>query len=197
MLNGEGGQLSEFVPPSRIFEQLSSFVQQARSTDIFVLNLSDLKPALLSAAAALSFVWEPAAYLVDGTVGKNQTADQAQTVFLDQWTAQQFRGADTSTASAISDLWRRYFELEWVEQGRSDEFLGGQMGNIANSLTGDLQHNFSVGDKTRTEAMQGAMLYATGHGNASALHEDATALLEHVPEGRQQFYRSHILVQSA
>ena len=44
MLNGAGGQLTEFVPPSRIFEQLSSFVRQARSTSIFVLNLSGMQP---------------------------------------------------------------------------------------------------------------------------------------------------------
>lgn len=63
MLNGNGGQITEFVPPSRIFDQLSSFVHRARSTSIFVLNLSDLKPAVLSAAAALKFVWDPAPYM--------------------------------------------------------------------------------------------------------------------------------------
>lgn len=62
MLNGAGGQLTEFVPPSRIFEQLSNFAEKARSTSIFVLNLSDLKPCLLSAAAALSFAWDPTTY---------------------------------------------------------------------------------------------------------------------------------------
>ena len=56
-------QITEFVPPSRIFDQLSSFVHRARSTSIFVLNLSDLKPAVLSAAAALKFVWDPAPYM--------------------------------------------------------------------------------------------------------------------------------------
>jgi hypothetical protein len=48
MLNGDGGQLTEFVPPSRIFQEISSFCRQARSTSIFVLNLSDLKPAVLT-----------------------------------------------------------------------------------------------------------------------------------------------------
>ena len=47
--------------------RLSSFVQQARSTSIFVLNLSDLKPAVLSAAAALSFVYDPAPYMVNAS----------------------------------------------------------------------------------------------------------------------------------
>ena len=52
----------------RIFEQLSSFIRQARSTSIFVLNLSDLKPAVLSAAAALAFVWDPSPYVVNSSV---------------------------------------------------------------------------------------------------------------------------------
>jgi hypothetical protein len=199
MLNGNGGQLSEFVPPSRIFEQLSSFARQARSTDIFVLNLSDLKPALLSAAAALAFVWEPLPYLVNGSLGAkvNQTADEAQSAFLVKWVAQQFTGADATTAAAIGELWRRYFELEWVAEGRSDEYLGGQMGGIATGLSADLLRNFSISDKTLTEATQGFALWSTGHSNATALHADATALLASVPEPRQQFFRSHILVQSA
>ena len=109
MLNGAGGQLSEFVPPSRIFDQLSSFARQARSTSIFVLNLSDLKPALLGAAAALSFVWEPAPYVVNGSLGaaKNRTADEAQAVFLEKWVGQNFAGTDAVTAAAIADLWTR------------------------------------------------------------------------------------------
>jgi hypothetical protein len=69
MLNGNGGQITEFVPPSRIFEQLSSFIRRARSTSIFVLNLSDLKPAVLSASAALSMVsWSTARTRVSPTV---------------------------------------------------------------------------------------------------------------------------------
>ena len=137
MLNGDGGQITEFVPPARIFEpfnftpmavnpisfgsphvrpmgrtcgepdeikknthpkyftalfreqarifeQLSSFVNQARSTSIFVLNLSDLKPAVLSAAAALSFVWDPEPYLVNSSTPgvPNRTAAQSQAAFL-------------------------------------------------------------------------------------------------------------------
>lgn len=180
MLNGDGGQITEFVPPSRIFEQrenlssnqhplanlpacpparartctcwrlatsiaevplrkkktkqracsagagayvpeaevlpppavattcgrydrphsvVSSFAQQARSTSIFVLNLSDLKPAVLTAAAALSFVWDMSPYEVNSSTPgvPNRTADEAQALFLDGWVVQQFTGADAPT----------------------------------------------------------------------------------------------------
>ena len=89
------------------------------------------------------------------------------------------------------------FQLEWVAAGRSDEYLGGQMGGIAGDLAADLTRNFSVSDKTLTAAAQGQQLARDGAANATSLHEDALALLPRVPEPRQQFFRSHILVQSA
>eukprot|EP01052_Picozoa_sp_SAG31_P005353 SAG31_NODE_234_length_19701_cov_16.835068_11_plen_293_part_00 len=99
--------------------------------------------------------------------------------------------------AAIAELWRRYFELAWVVEGRSDEYLGGTIGNIANGLTSDLQRNFSISGKTIGQAAAGAKLWSSGIQNVTSLHEDADALLSTVPTSRQQFFRSHILVQAA
>ena len=71
------------------------------------------------------------------------------------------------------------------------------MGGIAGDLAADLTHNFSISDKTLTAATQGQQLARDGAANATSLHEDALALLPRVPEPRQQFFKSHILVQSA
>ena len=118
-------------------------------------------------------------------------------MFLKKWVDQQFTGAGADTAATIAVLWTRYFELEWVAEGRSDEFLGGQMGGIAGDLAKDLATNFSISDKTLQAATNGAKLAGAGAPNATALHEDALALLPKVPAARHQFFKSHILVQSA
>lgn len=71
------------------------------------------------------------------------------------------------------------------------------MGNIANGMSSDLQRNFSISDKTIGQAAAGATLWSSGSQNVTSLHEDAEALLSTVPTSRQQFFRSHILVQAA
>ena len=54
-------------------------------------------------------MWEPAPYVVNGSLGasKNRTADEAQAVFLEKWVGQNFAGTDAGTAAAIADLWTR------------------------------------------------------------------------------------------
>ena len=177
--------------------------------------LLDLKPAVLSAAAALAFVWDPTPYLVNSSgtgadVGvPNRTANQSQELFLQAWAEQQFSGLKTEkdgsqnsssgddTLQRIVQLWRGYFELPWVARGQSDEMLGGSIGGIASSLAADLAHNFSVSAKTATEADNGRKLAMEGLAQATSLHMAAAELLVQLPVHRQQFWRSHMLLQSA
>jgi len=201
MLNGDGGQITEFVPPSRIFEQLSSFMHQARSTKIFVLNLSDLKPAVLSAAAALSFVWDPTPYVVNasGPGQVNRTGDEAEALFMKDWTAQQFTGADAATQAAISSAWTSYFELPWIARGSSDEMLGGQIGGLAGSLMQDLAKKpRNITAATVAAAQRAMTMVASGLANATKIHSAAVQLLSSagLPPSRVQFLKSHLFVQS-
>ena len=202
MLNGNGGQISEFVPPSRIFEQLSSFVRQARSTTTFVLNLSDLKPAVLSAAAALAFVYDPRPYTVNGSASSpvgNQTAGDAEAKFMSDWTGRNFRGVDAATQQKIANAWTAYFELPWIVRGESDEHLAGAIGGLASGLASDLQRNWSVSSKTMKDATNAfsGFVISGGLQNATALHTSVAALHPLVTASRLQFFQSHILVQSA
>ena len=134
------------------------------STAHSCLLLLDLKPAVLSAAAALAFVWDPTPYLVNSSgtgadVGvPNRTANQSQELFLQAWAEQQFSGLKTEkdgsqnsssgddTLQRIVQLWRGYFELPWVARGQSDEMLGGSIGGIASSLAADLAHAATSAD---------------------------------------------------
>ena len=166
-----------------------------------MLNLSDLKPALLTAAAALAFVYDPRPYLVNSS-GEghipNRTAAQAQAIFLTKWVAQQYTGTDPSTLSRIAELWTQYFELSWIQRGSSDEMLGGYIGNIATRLASDLGRDAgNISTKTIQYASDAARIAQSGLSQAEQLHEAATALASDVPNTRIQFFRSHLLLQSA
>jgi hypothetical protein len=75
--------------------------------------------------------------------------------------------------------------------------LGGQIGGIASSLAADLDRNFSVTAKTLVEAQAGVKLAESGLDAAVVLHEAAVSLLPQLPPQRQQFLRSHLLLQAA
>ena len=209
----------------------------SRSTSIFVLNLSDLKPCLMTAAAALAFVYDPRPYFVGGgmTGVPNRTDDAAEQSFLTNWTAQYYddtqadthahqqakeedteeEGTGGKTVAAmevvaqtgggggapvlgsIAALWTRYFNISWVQGGASDEMLGGMIGGIANAVAVDLARNFSITAATVQQADRGAKVASQGMDDAVAIHADAAALLPSVPADRQQFFKSHLLVQSA
>ena len=63
MLDGSANQVSEMVPPSRIFDQLGKFVANCSETFLIVDNVSDLWPVLLSTEAVLKFAWDPEAFM--------------------------------------------------------------------------------------------------------------------------------------
>lgn len=174
-------------------------MHQARSTSIFVLNLSDLKPAVLSAAAALSFVWDPTPYIVNasGPGQVNRTGDEAEALFMKDWTTQQFAEADDATQAAIGNLWTQYFELPWIASGSSDEMLGGSIGGLAASLAQDLSTEpRNITTETVAAAHRAAAMAASGLANATKIHTAAVQLLSSVPPSRAQFLKSHLVVQS-
>lgn len=112
--------------------------------------------------------------------------------------SQQYTGTDPETLSKIAELWAQYFELSWIQRGSSDEMLGGYIGNIATRLASDLTRDaVNVSTKTMEAASLGARLAQSGLSQAVQLHEAAIALASTVPNTRIQFFRSHLLLQSA
>ena len=76
--------------------------------------------------------------------------------------------------------------------------LGGYIGNIATRLASDLTRDaVNVSTKTMEAASLGARLAQSGLSQAVQLHEAAIALASTVPNTRIQFFRSHLLLQSA
>ena len=197
-LNGGAGQLTEYVAPARIFEQLSNYLRVARSATVFLLNLSDLKPCVMGAAAAMHFVWNPDAYRVPAGDAGGGRAQQG--AFLRAWAAQQFRTSDTTLLDGVAQLWEGYFtNLTYISAGESDEHVAGVLGGLADGLAGDLAAHANVSAKTAAAA-RSALAFAGGAlPAATSLHAAAEAIAASgaVPPARAPFFAAHGLLQTA
>ena len=55
-------QLAEMVPPSTFYAQLEQYQKESKSTDVFVLNVSDLLPVLMAAELIMRYCWSRAEF---------------------------------------------------------------------------------------------------------------------------------------
>ena len=61
MMNGQAGQLTEFIPPARIFANVWQFFSR-QATAYGMINLSDLKFVPLTAEAVFRYMWSPSSF---------------------------------------------------------------------------------------------------------------------------------------
>jgi hypothetical protein len=104
---------------------------------------------------------------------------------------------DLYLSQILVQLWTSYFKLPWIVSGSSDEALAGTIGGLAGDLTSDLERNFSISATTLKAAFNANKTFVVGLENATWVHTTAKTLLPQLPPNRQQFFKSHLLVQSA
>ena len=100
MLDGFANQLSEFVPPERIYHEMARFVR-AGATEFFLVNVSDVRPVPLSTECAMKMAWDARAHL-------SQSDQSNQGAFLLEWAGRQF---GPQAAPRIVDLYAEYFAI--------------------------------------------------------------------------------------
>jgi alkylation response protein AidB-like acyl-CoA dehydrogenase len=71
------------------------------------------------------------------------------------------------------------------------------VGALAEGFAADVAKGGGTSNATKKAAAGGFKLVAEGLVQATNIHTAATALLPNVPAARQQFFRSHLLLQSA
>ena len=138
-------QLSEMLPMELAFAQIKEFMSKAKSTDVFILNLSDLLPVMFSTETILSFLWNPEPF----TSATSPRA--AQTAALQKWAAREFTGGDAVLAGKIATLENRYYALVQVPPDNRTHFCYGCFdANIyhTNTTVGDVW----LGNLTRSLA---------------------------------------------
>jgi hypothetical protein len=93
-------QLTEMVPPSRIFQELGRFAQVG-ATEYFLVNVSDLRPVPLSTECAMRLAWDVRSHM--------ERSDQDnQSAYLLAWCQRQFGGV---AGPRVAALYREYFEI--------------------------------------------------------------------------------------
>ncbi len=174
MLNGGANQLSEMVPPSRIYHELGRFAQ-AGATKFLLINVSDIRPVPMTTDCAMRLAWDAKPYL-----GKDDRGNMDQ--FLLDWSRRQF---GESVATEVAKIYTRYFDIPY-QQGddwqtcHGDNFLIWRLRNMM--IKQDLE-------KART----GGLLASENRPYVAALLADAESLMQKVPAERRGFYESHVL----
>jgi len=115
-------QLTEMVPPSTFFGALRKFVAK-KATSIFMLNLSDLKPALFSVDYIMRYLWNPSTY-------DAMTPEQAQENVVASWCLRHYGKEYSSDCAAIMN---GYFQIPYIaspEKRYGDEHLSGMVRDL-------------------------------------------------------------------
>jgi hypothetical protein len=123
-------QLSEMVPPSTFYSQISSFSKRAKSTTVFVLSVSDLLPVLLATELIMRHIFDPS---FAATAPSPATA---QSTALQWWSKREYTDGDEGRAAMVVELLERYYELVMVPEGKGWDPLSGH----------DHGRPFTVGD---------------------------------------------------
>ena len=189
MLNGASNQLTEMISPALIFQQLWALAANASSLFYFVDNVSDMLPVPLSTAAALAFAWDPQQF-----VAEQGDWNATQLTFLKKWSLVQYGDAVADEAAA---LYADYFNIPHVHDGLSDEWIGALLGNLGGGGAQALHSQGTIDNATKSAAAKALAQVQASLPACAALHSGALALAAKVPSRRQQFYRRHMLWNSA
>jgi hypothetical protein len=104
MLNGGANQLTEMVPPSRIYRELGRFVK-AGATEFFLLNLSDVRPVPMSSDCAMRYAWDAGSY-------QSGSDEKKMTEFIADWSQRQF---GETVADDVAAIYTRYLNIPYMQ----------------------------------------------------------------------------------
>lgn len=177
-------QLSEMVPPSRIYQELGRFAQ-AGATDFFLINVSDLRPVPLSTECAMRLAWDIGPQL-------ERSDQENQAAYLLAWCHRQF-GADP--APHIAALYQEYFD---IPAHRADIRNGDNAPHtFMRKLSAEVLPHIRAAHALPPELLALAasrLAFASVNITAlAALLTKAQSAQAMVPRDRRSFYQAHLL----
>ena len=177
-------QLSEMVPPARIYQELGRFIR-AGATNYFLLNLSDVRPVPLSTDCAMKLAW-------DATPYRDKTDAENQRAFLLDWSRRQYGAA---AARDVAALYHEYFEVpsHRADIRQSDHAPHSYLRVLGSEIFPLLLEGQPLPEKLNSDL--GERL-ASSEANAAylqALLAKAQALAPSLPPDRRDFFQSHLL----
>ncbi len=186
MLSGVHNQLSEMVPPGRIYCELGRFVR-AGATKFFLVNVSDVRPVPLSTDCAMRFVWDASAY-IDKSDQENMDA-----CFLD-WSRREFGDA---VAPAVAELYAGYFNLPYHRRDTrtGDQWFHTTTRVLNRDLAASIRSGTPISATAVARARRAAEMVDACRPLLDQLAAKARELEPRVPADRRDFFRGHVRSQ--
>ncbi|GGA61906.1 hypothetical protein GCM10011507_11800 [Edaphobacter acidisoli] len=96
MMNGRANQLSEMVPPERIYSEMGRYIKGG-ATGYFLVNTSDIRPVTMTTRAVMDIAWR----------GEAMKGEADADAYRRTWAAEEF-GA--KAAPAVAAMYKNYFQ---------------------------------------------------------------------------------------
>ena len=175
MLDGQANQLTEMVPPSRIFGSMTNFVAK-KATKIFILNVSDLVPYLMTTLAYFRAAWAQER-TCNSTLPPQ--CDTQQTEYLTEYAGTTFR-LDSADATRVATAYNTYFNTSFLKNGRGDQYIANLISHTASAV--------AAGNTTPP-----SYDFVSERTNLCGAYQDMLSVLSRVPAGRQDAFKATVL----
>jgi len=177
-------QLTEMVPPARIYQELGRFIR-AGATEYFLLNLSDVRPVPLGTDCAMKLAW-------DATPYRDRTDAENQAAFLLDWCRRQY---GVTTASEIASLYHAYFDIpsHRTEVRQSDHAPHSYLRYLASDMFPVVLAGQPLSVELNAELLTRLDCCRANITALAALLAQARALSPSLPPERRGFFQSHLL----
>lgn len=213
MYNSNANQLTEMIPVSRILSQVYDvFMKAAKSLFVFVLNTSDLKPAIMTSRAYFQLAYDPSAFyqrlaqspsIISATHSSGRAVDlhdDPNAAALAYYTAfaETYYGLSGANAASVGAAWQQWFMAPLVFDGLADNYLARSIIEAGDAVADAAAVGTPIPGKTMAQLqdMQAKCNSTTMAAFQASSAAIATAFAA-VPTARQDFYNSHAVVNVA
>jgi hypothetical protein len=184
MLNGRANQLSEMVPPSRIYHEVLRFVKVGATT-FFLNNVSDVRPVPMTTDCAMRLTWDATPYL-------NKSDEENQANFLNDWSRRQF-GA--KMADKVAANYAEYFRVPYISAQEGDHSLSSRIRRVVDAAVQPIAENRPLDEKALNTIREQLKFAVDNRVYVDKLSNRAAALKSQIPTERKDFYQGHVLTQ--
>jgi hypothetical protein len=184
MLSWWFNQLSEMVPPARIYQELGRFIR-AGATEYFLLNLSDVRPVPLGTDCAMKLAW-------DATPYRDHTDAENQATFLLDWCRRQYGAA---IAPQVVALYAKYFDVpsHRPEVRQGEHAPHSYLKQLGVEVFPLLRAGHALTAKLNNDVTMRLTSSLANLDTLAPLLAEAQALVPSLPSERREFFQSHLV----
>ena len=188
MMSFSANQLSEMVPPGRIYSELGRYVV-AGATEFFLDNVSDIRSYSLSTDCVMRYVWDASPY-------EGRTDRENMDAFQRDWSRREYGDA---VAGELCELWNAYFDIPYLRRDvrRGEHILNSMVMWLDDRAARRVRDGDPLDEGTLERAHSYLEHAATSLPQTQRVMELARELAGRIPADRRDFYQGNILTPVA